>query len=93
MLSEDNLKLTDADLIKSAMRKWKALGEEEKAEWNKKAKDATNGTEQDDKKRKRDKCEDENEDITNKLNHAKKVKEIPVRGASSKLAGFAYKKD
>ena len=92
-MSEDNSELPDADLIKSAMRKWKALGEEEKAEWNKKAKYATNGAEQDDKKRKRDKCDDENEDITNRLNHAKKAKEITVGGATSKLAGFAYKKD
>ena len=75
------------------MRKWKSLGEEEKVEWNKKAKDATSGTEQDDKKRKREKCDDENEDITNRLNQAKKAKEITVNGATSKLAGFAYKKD
>ena len=92
-LSEDNSEMTDADLVKVAMRKWKALGEEEKAEWNKKAKEANGGGEQDQKKRKREKCDDENEDITNRLNQVKKVKEIPVSGATSKLAGFVYKKD
>jgi len=92
-ITEDNSELSAADLVKFAMRKWKSLGEEEKVEWNKKAKDATSGTEQDDKKRKREKCDDENEDITSRLNQAKKAKEITVNGATSKLAGFAYKKD
>ena len=92
-LSEDNPELSDADLIKVAMRTWKALGEEEKAEWKKKSKDATSGTEQEDKKRKREICDDENEDPTNRLNQAKKAKEATVNGATSKLAGFVYKKD
>ena len=92
-LSEDNSETTDGDLVKVAMRKWKALGEEEKGEWNKKAKEANGGIEQDEKKRKREKCDDENENITNRPNQAKKAKDIPVSGATSKLTGFVYKKD
>ena len=93
-LSGDNPELSDTDLVKFAMRQWKALEEEEKMEWNKKAKEGTGGnTEKGDKKRKRDKCDDENEDTTNTLKLAKKTREVVANGATSKLAGFAYKKD
>ena len=93
-LSEENPELSDSDLVKLAMRQWKALEDEEKMEWNKKAKEATGGiTEQGDRKRKREKCDNENEDTSNTLKLAKKTKEAVVNGATSKLAGFAYKKD
>jgi len=93
-LSEGNPELSDTDLVKFAMRQWKALEEEEKMEWKRKAKEATSGiTEQGDKKRKREKCDDENEDTTNTLKLAKKTREVVANGATSKLAGFAYKKD
>ena len=89
-LSEDKPELSCADLVKFGMRQWKALDEEDKIEWNKKA---AGGIEQDDKKRKREKCDDENEDTSNTLKLAKKTKESMTNGASSKLAGFVYKKD
>ncbi|XP_068688886.1 WD repeat and HMG-box DNA-binding protein 1-like [Montipora foliosa] len=94
-LAEAEPELSDTELVKVAMRKWKSLGEEEKAEWNKRAKEeATSGAEQDElKKRKRKTCDDENEDTSNKLNQAKKAKELKAGGATSKLAGFVYKKD
>ena len=93
-LSQENPELSNTDLVKFAMRQWKALEEEEKMEWNKKAKEATNGvTEQGDKKRKREKCDDENENTTNTLKLAKKTREAVANGSTSKLAGFAYKKD
>lgn len=94
-LAEAEPELSDTELVKVAMRKWKSLGEEEKAEWNKRAKEeATSGAEQDElKKRKRKTCDDENEDISNKLNQAKKAKELKAGGATSKLAGFVYKND
>ena len=93
-LSEENPELSGTDLVKFAMRQWKALEEEEKVEWNKKAKEGTEGiTEQGDKKRKREKFDDENEDTTNTCKLAKKTREAVVNGATSKLAGFAYKKD
>ena len=92
-LTEENSELSNADLVKFAMRKWKALGDEEKAEWNKKAKDVSDEMEREDKKRKRDKSDEENADTTNILNKAKKAKEKTVNGATSKLAGFVYKKD
>ena len=90
VLTEDNTELSSGDLVKLAMRTWKALSDEEKAEWNKKAKGASGDQEQGEKKRKRDKSDEENEDITNKLNQAKKAKE--VNNSASKLAGFAYSK-
>ena len=90
VLTEDNTELSSGDLVKLAMRTWKALNDEEKAEWNKKAKEASVDQEQGEKKRKRDKSDEENEDITNKLNQAKKAKE--VNNSASKLAGFAYSK-
>lgn len=93
-LSDDNPELSGTDLVKFAMRQWKALEDEEKMEWNKKAKEAAAGiTEEGDKKRKREKCDDENEDTSNTLNLAKKTKESVANGATSKLAGFVYKKD
>lgn len=93
-LTDDNPELSGTDLVKFAMRQWKALEEEEKMEWNKKAKEATSEiTEQADKKRKREKCDDENEDTSNTLNFTKKPKESAANGATSKLAGFVYKKD
>lgn len=93
-LSEENPELSDSDLVKLAMRQWKALEDDEKMEWNKKAKEATGEiTEQGDKKRKREMFDDENEDTSNTLKLAKKTKEAVVNGATSKLAGFAYKKD
>ena len=93
-LSEENPELSASDLVKFAMRQWKALEDEEKIEWNKKANEATGGiTEQGDKKRKREKCDDENEDTSNTLKLAKKTKEAVINGATSKLAGFTYKKD
>ena len=65
---------SDTELIKLAMRKWKSLGEGEKSEWNKKAKDAVNSRDDRDdlKKRKRKTCEDENEDTSNTLNVTKR---------------------
>ena len=90
VLTEDNTELSSGDLVKLAMRTWKALSDEEKAKWNNKAKEASVDQEQGEKKRKRDKSDDENEDITNKLNQAKKAKEI--NNSASKLAGFAYSK-
>ena len=95
-LSEAETALSDPELIKLAMRKWKSLGEGEKSEWNKKAKDSADSRDDRDdlKKRKRKTCEDENEDTSNTLNLAKKkVKEITTGGATTKLAGFVYKKD
>ena len=93
-MSDDNPELSGTDLVKFAMRQWKALEDEEKMEWNKKAKEAAAGiTEEGDKKRKREKCDDENEDTSNTLNLAKKTKESVANGATSKLAGFVYKKD
>ena len=93
-LLEENPELSGSDLVKFAMRQWKALEEEEKMEWNKKAKEATGGiTAQEDKKRKREKCDDENEDTSNTIKLAKKTREAVANGATSKLAGFAYKKD
>lgn len=92
--SEENPELSDSDLVKLAMRQWKALEDDEKMDWNKKAKEVTGEiTEQGDKKRKREKFDDENEDTSNTLKLAKKTKEAVVNGATSKLAGFAYKKD
>ncbi len=38
-------------------------------------------------------CDDENEDTSNTLNLAKKTKDSLANGATSKLAGFVYKKD
>ena len=72
-LLEAESALSDTELIKLAMRKWKSLGEGEKSEWNKKAKDtASNRDDRDElKKRKRKTCEDENEDTSNTLNLAK----------------------
>ena len=90
VLTEDNTELSSGDLVKLAMRTWKALSDEEKAEWNEKAKEASVDQEQGEKKRKRDKSDEENEDITNTLNQAKKAKEI--NNSASKLAGFAYSK-
>ena len=93
-LSEENPELSDSDLVKLAMRQWKALEDDEKMDWNKKAKEATGEiTEQGDKKRKGEMFDDENEDTSNTLKLAKKTKEAVVNGATSKLAGFAYKKD
>ena len=95
-LLEAESALSDAELIKFAMRKWKSLGEGEKSEWNKKAKDtASNRDDRDDsKKRKRQTCADENEDTSNTLNLVKKkAKEITTGGTTTKLAGFVYKKD
>ena len=95
-LLEAESALSDTELIKLAMRKWKSLGDGEKSEWNKKAKDTVNSrNDRDDlKKRKRKTCEDENEDTSNTLNVAKrKAKEISTGGTTTKLAGFVYKKD
>ena len=95
MLEEESA-LSDIELIKLAKRKWKSLGDGEKSEWNKKAKETANSRDDRDdlKKRKRKTCEDENEDISNTPNLAKrKVKEITAGGATTKLAGFVYKKD
>ena len=95
-LLEAESALSDTELIKLAMRKWKSLGDGEKSEWNKKAKDTANSRDDRDdlKKRKRKTCEDENEDTSNTPNLAKrKVKEITAGGATTKLAGFVYKKD
>ncbi|XP_067018365.1 WD repeat and HMG-box DNA-binding protein 1-like [Acropora muricata] len=95
-LLEAESTLSDTELIKLAMRKWKSLGDGEKSEWNEKAKDtAIRRDDRDDlKKRKRKTCEDENEDTSNTLNVAKrKAKEISTGGTTTKLAGFVYKKD
>ena len=95
-LLEAESALSDIELIKLAMRKWKSLGEGEKSEWNKKANGTVNsrGDRDDLKKRKRKTCEDENEDTSNTLNLAKrKAKEITTGGATTNLAGFVYKKD
>ncbi|XP_078344352.1 WD repeat and HMG-box DNA-binding protein 1-like isoform X2 [Oculina patagonica] len=93
-LSDDNPELSGSDLVKFAMRQWKALDDEDKQEWNKKAKNAaTEIVEEGDKKRKREMCDDENEDTSNTLNLAKKTKDSVANGATSKLAGFVYKKD
>ena len=95
-LLEAESALSDIELIKLAMRKWKSLGEGEKSEWNKKAKGTVNsrGDRDDLKKRKRKTCEDENEDTSKTLNLAKRnAKEITTGGATTNLAGFVYKKD
>ncbi|XP_015762017.1 PREDICTED: WD repeat and HMG-box DNA-binding protein 1-like [Acropora digitifera] len=95
-LLEAESALSDTELIKLAMRKWKSLGDGEKSEWNNKAKDTVNSRDDRDdlKKRKRKTCEDENEDTSNTLNVAKrKAKEISTGGTTTKLAGFVYKKD
>ena len=41
-LLEAESALSDTELIKLAMRKWKSLGDGEKSEWNEKAKDTAN---------------------------------------------------
>ena len=92
-LSEGNPELSGTDLVKFAMRQWKALDEDEKMEWNRKAKEAAGEMEQGDKKRKRENCDDENEDTLNTLNSAKKTKDSVANGATSKLAGFIYNKN
>ena len=89
-LSEENPKLTGTDLVKSAMRQWKALDEDEKIEWNNKAKETAEETE---KKRKREMSDEENEDSLNTINLAKKTKESGVKVTTSKLAGFVYNKN
>ena len=78
-LLEAEFALSNTELIKLAMRKWKLPGDWEKSEWNKKAGDTANRRDDRDelKKRKRNTCEDENEDTSNTLNLAKrKAKEI-----------------
>lgn len=92
-LSEENPELTGTDLVKSAMRQWKALDEDEKMEWNKKAKETAEETEQGEKKRKREMSDEENEDSLNTINLAKKTKESGVKVTTSKLAGFVYNKN
>ena len=85
-LSEENPELTGTDLVKSAMRQWKALDEDEKMEKEKE-------TEQGEKKRKREMSDEENEDSLNTINLAKKTKESGVKVTTSKLAGFVYNKN
>lgn len=92
-LSEENPELTGTDLVKSAMRQWKALDEDEKMEWNNKAREAAEETEQGEKKRKREMSDEENEDSLNTINLAKKTKESGVKVTTSKLAGFVYNKN
>lgn len=92
-LSNENPELTGTHLVKSAMRQWKALDEDEKMEWNNKAKGTAHEKEQGEKKRKREKSDEENEDTLNTINLAKKTKESGVTVATSKLAGFAYNKN
>ena len=77
------------------MKEWKALEEEEKREWNLKAEAMS--TDQEEKKRKRERRDTENRNINNNTSKqaAKKLKSMSgvEPGASSKLAGFAYKKN
>ena len=96
-LTEEEANLSSGELIKVAMKEWKSLDDEQKAEWNSKAK--LESTEQDEKKRKREKydSENENKDKSTAVNkQAKKLKSAPVNNETgstvSKLAGFAYKK-
>ena len=71
------------------------MDEEDKTEWNRKAKEVSAEPEQEEKKRKRIKSDDENENTTNVINQAKKPKEAvtSTNSASSKLFGFEYTKN
>ncbi len=92
-LSDDNPELSGSDLVKFFMRQWKALDDKEKQEWNKKGKEAAGEIiEQGDKKRKREKCDDENEDTSNTLHPAKKTKDTVANGATSGSLDLLIKK-
>lgn len=95
VFAEENPELPEGDLVKIALKKWRSLDDNEKGDWNEKAKKATESLESEDKKRKREN-EENDENRTTKTqkpeNTSKKLKSDSL-SASAKLAGFAFSKN
>ncbi|KAK3748181.1 hypothetical protein QZH41_003256 [Actinostola sp. cb2023] len=92
LLAEENPDVSDGDLIKISMKRWRSLADEEKSEWNEKATGIVSNS--DEKKRKRENAENNENDkkITNTACEKSMKKLKCSDSASNKLAGFAYSK-
>lgn len=92
LLAEEHPELSEGDLVKIALKKWRSLDCNEKGDWNEQAERVNEGCE--DKKRKREHEENDQSQTakTQKpVNHFKKLKADSV-SPSARLAGFAFNK-